>query len=119
MVSASCVAQSAMRDMLVALFSTFRVRSGLSGSASGTPAICEAKPIVVHSGTNRTPERPERRDCSIAGNPVPIDETAPIPVTTTRRSEAIRPSAARGRGGHDTDRKRARGSKLDSLGGRY
>src|SRR3990172_1630709 len=49
------------------------------------PCTCERNPSVWYSGENSMPLRPERSEASTSSLLVPMLETMPIPVTTTRR----------------------------------
>src|SRR5690606_13445282 len=56
-----------------------------SRSISGRPATWLRKPSSAYSGMKEMPERPPRRESSTCPASVPMHETMPIPVTTTRR----------------------------------
>src|SRR5688500_18523724 len=58
------------------------------------PATWLRKPSSLYCGTNSMPDLPSRSDWVTSAALLPIDETTPKPVTTTRRISACR----RGRG---------------------
>src|SRR5882757_5484641 len=63
-------------------------RSRRSTSSStlifSVPATWLRKPISLYCGTNSMPDLPSFRDCVTSAALLPIEETTPRPVTTTR-----------------------------------
>src|SRR5262249_38414929 len=56
------------------------------------PATWLRKPSSLYCGTNSMPDLPARSDCATSAALLPIDETTPRPVTTTRFMSARRRS---------------------------
>src|SRR5262245_26263232 len=71
-------------------------RSRRSTSSStfilSVPATWLRKPSSLYCGTNSIPDLPSRNDCVTSAALLPIDETTPRPVTTTRFMSAGRRS---------------------------
>src|SRR3954465_13422803 len=62
-----------------------RRRSTSSSTLSfSVPAIWLRKPSSLYCGTNSMPDLPSLRDCVTSAALLPIGETMPRPVTTTR-----------------------------------
>src|SRR6188768_2683557 len=55
-----------------------------SGLSLRVPATWLRKPSSLYCGTNSMPDLPSFRDCVTSAALLPIDETIPSPVTTTR-----------------------------------
>src|SRR3989304_8238425 len=64
------------------------------------PCTCERKPSAWYSGANSMPLRPERSEASTSPLLVPMLETIPIPVTTTRRMALPSESVGGGKQSH-------------------
>src|SRR5579859_272292 len=61
-----------------------------SQSICGGACTWQRKPSSAYSGAATTPERASRREASTSLALLPIEETTPIPVTTTRRMVSFR-----------------------------
>src|SRR6218665_15307 len=57
---------------------------GASRSIGGTPATWLRMPNSLNWGMARMPERPARSDCVTVAMSLPMHETMPVPVITTR-----------------------------------
>src|SRR5215212_3827757 len=58
------------------------------GSSEGAPCTWQRKPSVAYSSAREMPDLASRRLASTSWVLLPMDETMPIPVTTTRLMEA-------------------------------
>src|SRR5258706_2962727 len=67
-----------------------------SESSDGTPATGLESPAAMNSGAARIPERPLFRDSATCASSLPMQETMPMPVTTTRRFKLQPPEHERG-----------------------
>ena len=65
--------------------STCGAQSSAVTPIAGGAQTWERKPYFVWSGAVTTPERASRREAATSSWPVPMEETMPRPVTTTRR----------------------------------
>src|SRR6185503_4677302 len=61
-----------------------------SGSSFSVPATWLRKPSSLYCGTNSMPDLPSFSDCVTSLALLPIEETTPRPVTTTRFMESRR-----------------------------
>ena len=59
-----------------------------AGSSEGAPCTWQRKPSVAYSSAREMPDLASRRLASTSWVLLPMDETMPIPVTTTRLIEA-------------------------------
>ena len=65
-----------------------------AGSSVGAPCTWQRKPSLAYSSARLMPDFASRRLASTSCVLLPMDETMPIPVTTTRRI-AVLPSVSR------------------------
>ena len=64
---------------------SWRLSTCAATSMSGCPCTWLRKPCSAYSGAKEMPERPSFSDLATASASLPIEETMPMPVMTTRR----------------------------------